>query len=112
MLSDDYLLTLVEAGKSLKTIRMATGYGPRFILNRLKKLGVVPKDTRMSQMQNTFKSKKIFDIYTLDHFVKYRIKEKKSLEDVIEILGVEDDKVEFIINADKRYQEQRSKIPV
>ena len=89
-MTDELLLRLVESGKSVRSIKQATGLGYMYILKRLKKLGIVPKDTTVQDcitkvpVEETVRYKNM-KIFTYDDFLTKVIGEGASLGEINKI---------------------------
>lgn len=107
-LDDNTLINMVNSGLSLRKIRTKLGYGPRFIFNRLKQLGIVDKKARITDYiipGTSFSTKASFD-FTYEDYLKYRVEQKLSLEEVSQKIGIEDYEIQLekLLSADKKHR--------
>jgi hypothetical protein len=107
-LDDNVLINMVNSGLSLRRIRTKLRYGPRFIFNRLKQLGIVDKNARITDYilpEISIKTKASFD-FTYEDYLKYRVEQKLSLEEVSQIIGIEDYEIQLerLLSADKKHR--------
>lgn len=107
-LDDNLLINMVNSGLSLRRIRVKLGYGPKFIFNRLKQLGIVDRKARITDyiLPETSTLTKVSFNFTYEDYLKYRVEQKLSLEEVSQILGIEDYEIQLekLLSADKKYR--------
>jgi hypothetical protein len=109
-MNDQYLIDLVNAGKSLRTIRGLIKCGPKFTLKKLKRLGLADKsltveDCKVPGWGDHYKQ--IQELFTYDDFLKYIIKENIPVKRIAKRLNVNRDNLRYAIKKYKtRYQRE------
>lgn len=103
---DQFLLDLVDSGKTLATICDITNLKKSTVLNKLKKWGVADKSLEPSDCldpEHGTRIKKVMEIFTYEDFLEKIVKEGRTRYELAQQYGVERQRLRHAI---KKYKDR------